>query len=88
MGPIIWLLDTVLSLLFWAILIGVVASWLVAFNVINPYNQFVRTVLDAISRVTEPLCRPIRRILPDLGGIDFSPMIVLLLIQFVRMYLY
>jgi len=88
MGPIIWLLDTLLSLLFWAILIGVVASWLVAFNVINPHNQFVRAVLDTINRITEPLCRPIRRILPDLGGIDFSPMIVLLLIQFVRMYLY
>src|SRR3546814_6087940 len=54
--------------------------WLVAFNVINVHNQFVRTVLNAIDRITEPLLRPIRRFMPDLGGIDFSPMVLILVL--------
>jgi len=59
-------------------------SWLIAFNVINPYNQFVRTVWQALNALTEPLLRPIRRYMPDLGGIDLSPVVLLLAIFFVR----
>ena len=67
-----------LNLFMYVIFIGVVLSWLVAFNVVNPHNQFILTVTRAIDQVTEPLFRPIRRRLPDLGGIDLSPMVVIL----------
>jgi YggT family protein len=62
------------------ILVQVVLGWLIAFNVVNSYNHIVRTVLRALDRVTEPVYRPIRRILPDFGGIDFTPMVVLLVL--------
>jgi len=65
------------------IIIQAVLSWLVAFNVINTHNDFVRQILYALSRMTEPMYRPIRRIMPDFGALDFSPLVVLLLIQIV-----
>ena len=74
-------IDLLLRVLTWIIIIQAVLSWLVAFNVINTTNDFVRSVLGALDRVTEPLYRPVRRILPDFGGIDFSPLVVLLIIQ-------
>ena len=64
-----------------------ILSWLVAFNVINTHNDFVRSFLRALDRMTEPLYRPIRRILPDFGGIDFSPLVVLLIISVLRILL-
>ena len=67
----------------WIIIIQAVLSWLVAFNVINLHNDFVRQFLYALSRMTEPMYRPIRRIMPDFGALDFSPLVVLLLIQMV-----
>ena len=79
--------DLLLRVLTWIIIIQAILSWLVAFNVINTYNDFVRTLLGALDRITEPLYRPIRRILPDFGGIDFSPIVVLLLIYVVRILL-
>jgi YggT family protein len=69
-----------LTVLWWVIVIQAILSWLVAFNVINTYNHFVRSFLSALDRMTEPLYRPIRKILPDFGGLDFSPIVVLLLI--------
>jgi YggT family protein len=80
-------IDLLLQVLTWIIIIQAILSWLVAFNVINTYNDFVRTFLTALDRITEPLYRPIRRVLPDFGGIDFSPLVVLLLIQAIRMLL-
>lgn len=80
-------LDLLLKVLMWIIIIQAILSWLVAFNVINTYNDFVRGFLTALDRITEPLYRPIRRILPDFGGIDFSPLVVLLVIYIVRMLL-
>src|SRR3546814_13782707 len=77
---IIGIITMLLQLLIWIIIIQAVLSWLVAFNVINVHNQFVRTVLNAIDRITEPLLRPIRRFMPDLGGIDFSPMVLILVL--------
>ena len=77
------LLDIVsllLQVLLWIIIIQAVLSWLVAFNVINTTNDFVRQLLYALDRITDPLYRPFRRLLPDLGGLDFSPMVVILLI--------
>ena len=74
------ILLILLTMLWWIIIIQAILSWLVAFNVINTYNNFVRTLLDALDRITGPLYRPIRRILPDFGGLDFSPLVVLLLL--------
>ena len=70
-----------LSILTWIIIIQVILSWLFAFNVLNAGSQGVRTFAVAIDRITAPLYRPIRRILPDFGGIDFSPLVILILIQ-------
>jgi YggT family protein len=64
----------------WIIIIQAILSWLVVFNVINTHNDFVRTFFNALDRLTAPLYRPIRRILPDFGGLDFSPIVVLLII--------
>jgi YggT family protein len=70
-----------LKVVTWVIIIQAVLSWLVAFNVINTYNDFVRSFLNALDRITAPVYRPIRRILPDFGGLDFSPLVVLLIIM-------
>jgi len=84
MNPILWLILTVLDVYFWIILATVIMSWLVAFNVINGTNPYVRQVGYALRALTEPLLRPIRRVLPDLGGIDISPIVLLIGLQFVR----
>ena len=81
------ILDLLLQVVMYIIIAQAILSWLVAFNVINTYNDFVRSFLNALDRITEPLYRPIRRILPDFGGIDFSPLVVLLLIYILRILL-
>ena len=78
------IVDMVLQLLVWIIIIQAILSWLVAFNVINTSSNFVRTLLDGLDRLTAPLYRPIRKILPDFGGIDLSPIVLILAIQVVR----
>lgn len=77
---LIGVLIMLLNVLWWIIIIQMILSWLVAFNVINTYNDFVRSFLGALDRITEPLYRPVRRILPDFGGIDFSPFVVILIV--------
>ena len=84
MQSILILLDTIIGLYTWVIIASAVMSWLVAFNVINPRNQFVATVGETLHRLTEPALRPIRRFLPNLGGIDISPIVLLLLLFFIR----
>ena len=81
------ILDFLLRVLGWVIIGQVILSWLIAFNVLNTSSQGLRAFVEALDRITEPLYRPIRRLLPDFGGIDFSPLIVLLLIQVLRMLL-
>ena len=81
-GPLFRLLIEVLHIYLWIVIIGVVLSWLVAFNVVNTRNRFVHMVLDVTYRLTEPILRPIRRILPNMGGLDLSPMVLILLIWF------
>ena len=81
------IVDMLLSVLSWIIIIQAILSWLVAFNVINTHSDFMRNLLYALDRLTEPLYRPIRKILPDFGGIDFSPLVVLLLIYALRILL-
>jgi YggT family protein len=85
------LIDVVIILLkvvWWIIVIQMILSWLVAFNVINTYNDFVRGLLKGLDRITEPVYRPIRKILPDFGGLDFSPMVVLLVLWILNTILY
>lgn len=77
-------IDVVLNLFVWALIISIVMSWLVHFNVINPHNQFVSMVGTFLYKLTEPVLAPIRRVMPDLGGIDISPIIVVLIIMFIR----
>jgi YggT family protein len=80
------ILTLLLSVVMWIIIAQAVLSWLVAFNIINTQSDFVRSVLYALDRMTEPLYRPIRRILPDFGALDLSPMVVLLIIIILRDY--
>jgi YggT family protein len=84
LNPVLWLVLTVLNLYFYVILASVIVSWLIAFNIINGSNPYVRQIVYAIRQLTEPLLGPIRRMLPDLGGIDISPIILLLGLQFVQ----
>src|ERR687893_2774536 len=80
-------LDVLLMVVTYLIIAQAILSWLVAFNVVNTHNDFVRSFLNFLDRIPEPLYRPIRRILPDFGGIDFSPIVVLLLIYALRILL-
>jgi YggT family protein len=85
------LIDVVIILLkviWWIIVIQMILSWLVAFNVINTYNDFVRGLMRGLDRFTEPVYRPIRKVLPDFGGLDFSPMVVLLVLWILNRVLY
>ena len=76
-ATLFWILQQILSLYMWCFVISAVLSWLVAFNVINSNNRFIYTVGDVLYRLTEPLLRPIRNILPNFGDIDFSPLIAI-----------
>jgi len=78
------IVDMILQLAVWVIIVQAILSWLVAFNVVNTSSNFVRSLLTGLDRVTAPLYRPIRRIMPDFGGIDFSPIVLILLIQILR----
>ena len=81
------LLITVLDLYFYVILAAVIASWLVGFGIINSYNPIARSILRALHALTEPIFAPVRRIIPAVGGLDLSPLIVLLLLNFLRNWL-
>jgi YggT family protein len=81
---IVWLVNTILSIMTWSIILSAILSWLFAFDVINRRNRFVAQIADFLDRLTAPLLEPFRRIIPSLGGIDISPIVVLLLINFAR----
>ncbi len=84
MNPIFALLDTLLEIYKWIVLAAVIVSWLAAFNVINERNNFVRTVLRILYNLTEPVFRPVRRVIPPMGGLDLSPIVVLVAIWFLQ----
>jgi YggT family protein len=84
MGAVLWLIYTVIDLFVWVLIAHVVLSWLVQFNIVNARNQFVYQVGNLLFRLTEPVLRPVRRILPNLGGIDISPVVVILLLYFLQ----
>jgi YggT family protein len=81
---IVWLVNTILSIMTWSIILSAIISWLFAFDVINRRNRFVNQIADFLDRLTAPLLEPFRRLIPPLGGMDISPIVVLLLINFAR----
>ena len=78
------LIDQIINLYIWTLLAYLATSWLIAFKIINPWQPVVRMIIDALSRVHEPLLRPVRRILPDFGALDVSPIVLFLIAQFLR----
>ena len=85
MNALIYLVNAVANLIFWALLIYIVLSWLIQFNVVNyRSNSFVRAVVDGLQRFIEPMLRPIRRLLPDMGGLDLSPIVLMIGLEFFR----
>jgi len=87
MRPILYVLITIMDLYRWLLIAAAIFSWLIAFNVVNTRNQFVSAVAEFLYRITEPVLAPIRRLLPNFGGLDISPVIAFFLILLVEMYL-
>jgi len=88
MNPFLWLLDTIINIYIWLLIGSAVLSWLIAFNVVNTRNPIVHSVGDFLYRVTEPLLRPIRNMLPNLGGIDVSPVILIIGLLFLERFIF
>ena len=84
LNPIAALLIEILEIYKWIVIAAVIVSWLTAFNVINQYNQFVRTLLRILIALTEPVFRQVRRILPPIAGLDLSPIVVFVIIWFLQ----
>ena len=84
MKSVLILIDSLVSIYIWILIINALLSWLIAFNVLNTSNRLVYSLLDISYKMTDPLLRPIRNFLPNLGGIDISPVIVILLFMFIR----
>jgi len=84
---IAWLINTIIGLLIFLIIAQAILSWLVAFNVVNVRNRFVYNVVKFLDRITDPLLRPLRRFIPSFGGIDITPVILLLGLQFLQIVL-
>ena len=74
------ILEVLLDVLWWIIIVQAIMSWLLAFNVINLYNDTVRAVWQALEKITDPIYRPIRRVMPNFGALDLSPLVVLLIL--------
>ena len=84
MKSIFLLVDSIINIYIWLIIINVILSWLVAFNVLNTQNRFVFAVLNATHQLTDPVLNKIRRFIPNLGSIDISPVVLILLLIFIR----
>ena len=84
MYSLLWLINTVIQIYIFVLIVQVVMSWLIAFNVVNTRNRFVFMVADISYKLTEPALRPIRKILPTFGGIDLSPVVLILLLGFIQ----
>ena len=87
MTALVLTLLFVLRIVWWIVILSAVFSWLYAFNVINSRNSFVNSIGSMLYKLTEPIYRPIRRIMPDLGGVDLSPIIVLIILYFLEVFL-
>ena len=84
MHPIHFLIDLILNLYGWVLIVWIILAWLIQFNVINAYNPFIQRVNYVLSRLIDPVLRPIRKAMPDLGGVDLAPIALIIAIQFVR----
>ncbi len=84
MKSIFILLDSIITIYLWIIIINAVLSWLVAFNILNTQNRFVFAILDATYKLTDPVLNKIRNFIPNLGSIDISPVILILILMFLR----
>ena len=84
MNPFLWLILTIIDLYIWLLIASAVLSWLIAFNVVNTRNPLVANIGEFLYRITEPALRPIRNMLPNLGGIDVSPVILIILLLFLK----
>ena len=84
MQIVLEILDIILQVVTWFIIIQIVLSWLIAFNVVSMQNDLVRQLVESLHRITEPLYRPVRKIMPDLGMIDLAPMVVILIVMILR----
>ncbi len=87
MNALLITLSSIISLYIYVIIASAIFSWLIAFNVVNTQNKFVYTVYDILNRLTEPALAPIRRFMPNLGGLDVSPVILLLVLIFVQNFI-
>jgi len=88
MLSLLGLISTVIQIYIYILIASAVLSWLIAFNVVNTRNQAVAMIADVLLRLTEPVLAPIRRILPNFGGLDLSPIVLILLLWFVRSLMY
>ena len=84
MQSVLILLDSVVTIYIWILIINALLSWLIAFNVLNTSNRLVYSLLDISYKTTDPLLKPIRNFLPNLGNIDISPVVLILLLMFLR----
>lgn len=84
MYAVIVLIDQIINIYIWTLLAYILSSWLVAFKIINPWQPAVRMIINFLSRLHEPILRQVRRYLPDIGGIDLSPIVLFLAAQFIR----
>jgi YggT family protein len=84
LNPIAALLIEILEIYKWIVIAAVIVSWLTAFNVINQYNNFVRTMLRILIALTDPVFRQVRRVIPPIGGLDLSPIVVFVVIWFLQ----
>ena len=87
MEPILLLLYRVIDIYFYILIINIVLSWLIAFNVVNMQNRLVVSILYATNKLTDPVLNPIRKVLPNLGGIDISPIVLVLGLLFIQDYI-
>jgi YggT family protein len=88
MNPFLWLIDTIITIYIWLLIASAVLSWLVAFSVVNVRNPIVHSIGDFLYRITEPALRPIRALLPNLGGIDVSPVILIIGLLFLERFIF
>ena len=86
MNALLYLFNTAISIYIWLLIASVVLSWLIAFNVVNTGNRFVYQVRDFLYRITEPALRPIRNLLPNLGGVDISPVLLIVVLHFLQVF--
>ena len=88
MNPFLWLISTIIDIYIWILIAAAVLSWLVAFNVVNTRNPIVHAIGEFLYRITEPALRPIRNMLPNLGGIDISPVVLIIGLLFLRQFIF